>query len=85
MPVTFFCNAMGSESPNVNLEWSRVNQPLIVDGSRVILFSILTQVLDLRISDVSTTDEGMYRCTATNPDGGATVEIFSFTVTGMHT
>ena len=81
----FSCIAIDSESPNVNLEWSRVDPPLIVDGNRVRLLDFSSRELDLRITDVGTADEGVYQCTATNPDGGATVETFSLSVRGMHT
>ena len=84
MVVVFPCNARNSESLNVNLEWSRVDQPLIVDGDRVRLVSSFSRELDLRISNVGTADEGVYQCTATNPDGGATVETLNFAVTGTH-
>ena len=77
---------MDSESSSVNLEWSRVDQTLMVNSSRVRVTSFTEdREIDLRISDIGTTDEGVYQCTATNPDGGATVETFSLSVRGTHT
>ena len=80
----FSCDASGSENPDVNLVWSRIDQPLIIDGNRVQTGSTFTGQLSLRIEDIGTADEGVYQCTASNPDGGATFETFNLTVTGMH-
>ena len=80
----FVCDARGSENPDVNLVWSRIDQPLIIDGNRVQTGSPFTGQLSLLIDNIGTADEGVYQCTASNPDGGATVETFNLTVTGMH-
>ena len=79
---TITCILVSSETPDVDLTWSRIDEPLMEDGRVQIGLSF--EDLVLRITNVGTADEGVYQCTASNPDGGATVEIVALTVTGMY-
>ena len=81
---TITCIASASESPDVDLMWSRIDEPLIEDG-RVQTGSLFSGELQLRIEDFGTADVGVYQCTAANPDGGAAVEIVNLTITGKCT
>ena len=77
------CILVSSETPDsVDLTWSRIDELLMGDGRVQIGLSFGGLVLN--ITNVGTADEGVYQCTATNPDGGATVEIVALTVTGMY-
>ena len=81
---TIICIASDSESPDVDLMWSRIDMPLIENG-RVQTGSAFSGQLQLQIEDFGTADVGVYQCTASNPDGGATVETVNLTITGKCT
>ena len=81
---TITCIASASESPGVDLMWSRIEEHLIEDG-RVQTGSAFSGELQLRIEDFGTADVGVYQCTAANPDGGAAVETVNLTITGKYT
>ena len=79
---TITCILTSSETFDIDLTWSRIDEPLM-EGGRVQTNTGPGLIL-LIISNVGAADEGFYQCTATNPDGGATVEIVALTVTGMY-
>ena len=81
---TIICILSASESPDVDLMWSKIDMPLIEDG-RVLTGSAFSGELLLIIEDFGTADVGVYQCTASNPDGGAAVETVNLTISGKYT
>ena len=63
--VTFTCSATGEPSPTISWTFNNVTLPPV-------MFETNDGVSVLTITDIQTTDIGIYRCTASNSQGSAT-------------
>ncbi len=84
--MSFLCNASGSESPDVIVQWTREDGVALNDSDESISTGRLvigdTSTVQLNITNAEFSQSGTYICVAVNPDGGQSIEDATLTVAG---